>query len=197
MSYLILTMITILFISMLVYTMINTTAFITAISTMLMMFLICSTILFLTGSSFASFILYISAIAGISVLLSYCLTMIPKISYSESTHKMQTFNTSKTPVKQKIMIFSLIFIMTTINLIGVSFPSLLVPSKKESTAFSSDMMFSSKTTLLKINQNILSSPFWSWTSLFLTIVLFILMISSLKMISSLSSPMGPSMIKKK
>jgi len=63
-----------------VYTRITATAVITAISIILAIFLLCTLFLLLKGSSFASFILYISAIAGISVLLSYCLTIIPKIS---------------------------------------------------------------------------------------------------------------------
>jgi amino acid transporter len=63
-----------------VYTRITATAVITAISIILAIFLLCTLFLLLKGSSFASFILYISAIAGISVLLSYFLTIIPKIS---------------------------------------------------------------------------------------------------------------------
>lgn len=179
------------FIFILIYTIINTTAFITAISTILIIFLICATVLFLAGSSFARFILYISAIAGISVLLSYCLTIIPKISTSTPNTINEPQLSNKPYSKQKKIIIRVIFVIITINILRIKFLVDFIQQKKVFLSRTTNFPSSLKSTLLNINQNILSSPFWRWTSLFLRVVLFILIISRLKIISSISRPIGP------
>nr|YP_010165803.1 NADH dehydrogenase subunit 6 [Dreissena rostriformis]QRV59737.1 NADH dehydrogenase subunit 6 [Dreissena rostriformis] len=188
---------------MIVYTSITATAVITAISMMLAMFLLCTLFLLLKGSSFASFILYISAIAGISVLLSYCLTMMPKISTAvgktskRSKDKTLMMKNSKmveamesTPPKNlfKMMLLALL----SCPLMVVFF--YLTPSMEKEdwlSIMTKKLISISKPDLLPMTEAIISNHFWSFTSMFLTVVLFILMISSLKMISSLSGVMGP------
>nr|APX39116.1 NADH dehydrogenase subunit 6 [Dreissena polymorpha] len=195
---------------MVIYTSLTATAVITAISTMLMMFLLCSLFLVLSGPSFASFILYISAIAGISVLLSYCLTMMPKISTNTSVQSYLSSNKltmlfkdlnsslvddSSTPPKNmfvKVLMMVMIFCPWVIALLYFS------PESENMFPLSPQhIVFALKPNFPPMTETALSNYFWAFTSTFLSIVLFILMISSLKMISSLLGAMGPNVSSKK